>query len=149
MTRNSVLKTFLWYPKDLHKVLEFYKSTFPGFELQSETNLADGQTFIAEFSIYGHKLVAMCTPHGEKFNTSISLSLLVDGQAEVDRIWEAITEKGEPGRCGWCTDEFGVSWQIVPMQMHEHLASADPAKALYANQALMKMSKIVIEDLYE
>ena len=149
MTLATKLKTFLWYPSDLNKVLEFYRRTFPGFELESETHLSDGQTFIAEFSIYGHQLVAMCTPHGEPFNTSISLSLTVDGQEEVDRLWDAITEKGEAGRCGWCTDEFGVSWQIVPMQMHQYLASSDLATAQFANAALMKMSKIVIEDLYE
>lgn len=149
MNHAPKLKTFLWYPSDLDKVLTFYKETFPDFVMESRTHLSDGQTFIAEFSIYGHQLVAMCTPRGEPFNTSISLSLTVDGQEEVDRLWSAITAKGKEGRCGWCTDEFGVSWQIVPSQMHQYLASSDLAVATYANKALMKMNKIVVEDLYE
>jgi predicted 3-demethylubiquinone-9 3-methyltransferase (glyoxalase superfamily) len=73
----------------------------------------------------------------------------VDGQAEVDRLWNAITAKGKPGQCGWCTDEFGLTWQVTPIQMREHLENPDREKAAFANQALMKMTKIVIDGLYE
>lgn len=149
MTRKTELKTFLWYPGNLDEVLAFYKEIFLDFELRSKTQLPDGATFVAEFSILGHQLVAMSSPHGEAFNTSISLSLSVDGQEEVDRLWLALTEKGEVGRCGWCTDQFGVSWQIVPFQMSQYLGDPEPAKARYATEAMMKMNKIVIEDLYE
>jgi len=100
----------------------------------------------AEFSIYGHELVGMGWPGGDTFNNSISLALAVDGQDEVDRMWDAITEDGKAGQCGWCVDPFGVSWQITPIQMGEYLGSSDPEQQAYAWQAMRSMGKIVLKD---
>lgn len=86
---------------------------------------------------------------GPAFNDAISLSLNVDGQDEVDRLWGAITTRGKPGQCGWCVDEFGVSWQVSPVQMREYLENPDPEKARYANNTLRAMNKIIIRDLYQ
>jgi predicted 3-demethylubiquinone-9 3-methyltransferase (glyoxalase superfamily) len=72
----------------------------------------------------------------------------VDGQAEVDRIWDALTAEGKPGKCGWCVDKFGVSWQVSPIQMREWLENKDPEVRAYAWPALMKMTKIIIDDLH-
>ena len=88
-------------------------------------------------------------PGGPKFNDSISLSLNVDGQAEVDRLWDAITHDGEAGQCGWCKDKFGLSWQVSPIQMRDWLENADPAISSYAWQALRGMTKIVIDGLHK
>ena len=77
------------------------------------------------------------------------LHMLMRMFSSVGSLWNAITAKGKPGQCGWCTDEFGLTWQVSPIQMREHLENPDREKAAYANQALMKMSKIIIEDLYE
>ena len=145
MTKPTSLKTFIWFPGNMDAALEVYAETFTDFVLHSDFNPNAGQPrFTADFSIYGHRFIGMNWPGGDPFNNAISLSLGVDGQAEVDRLWNAITAKGKPGQCGWCTDEFGLTWQVSPIQMREHLEN--PA---YANQALMKMSKIIIEDLYE
>ncbi|MFM8926941.1 MAG: hypothetical protein ACKOFA_01905 [Rhodoluna sp.] len=57
--------------------------------------------------------------------------------------------RGKAGRCGWCTDEFGLTWQVGPIQMREHLENPDREKAEYANNALQQMTKINISDLYE
>ena len=150
MTRATALKTFLWFPGNMDEALAFYQSVFEDFKIHSE-NRPDltGPRFTADFSIYGHEFIGMNWPGGEPFNEAISLSLNVDGQAEVDRLWDAITAKGKEGRCGWCTDEFGITWQVSPIQMREHLENPDPLKAKFANDALMRMSKIVIEELYE
>lgn len=150
MTRNTALKTFLWFPGNMDEALAFYERIFTDFVIRSENRpKLDGPRFTANFAIYGHEFIAMNWPGGEPFNDAISLSLNVDGQAEVDRLWAAITERGKEGRCGWCTDEFGVTWQVSPVQMLEYLENSDPKVAVYANEALMKMTKIVIEDLYE
>jgi predicted 3-demethylubiquinone-9 3-methyltransferase (glyoxalase superfamily) len=150
MTRATKLKTFLWFPGNMDEALAFYSETFTDFVIHSENRpKADGPRFTADFSIYGHEFIGMNWPGGEPFNEAISLSLNVDGQDEVDRLWAAITAKGKEGRCGWCTDEFGLTWQVSPIQMREHLENPDRTKAEFANQALMKMTKIVIEDLYE
>ena len=105
MTQPSTLKTFLWYNKGLQDALKFYKATFGEAMVVSEESLNDEYLFIAEFSISGHKLVGMNVQGGETFNSSISLALQVDGQEETDRVWNAITAGGEPGRCGWCIDQ--------------------------------------------
>ena len=149
MTEQTRLKTFIWFPGNMDDALDFYAKTFSDFVIHSE-NRPDpaGARFTADFSIYGHEFIGMNWAGGEPFNDAISLSLNVDGQDEVDRLWDAITAKGKPGRCGWCTDEFGLTWQVSPIQMREHLENPDREKAEYANQALRKMSKIIIRDLY-
>ena len=130
--------------------LAFYSATFIDFVINTENRPApDKPRFTADFSIYGHEFIGMNWPGGPAFNDSVSLSLNVDGQAEVDRLWAAITERGKAGQCGWCVDEFGLSWQVSPIQMREHLENPDREKAAYANDALRKMTKIIIDDLYE
>lgn len=146
--KDPRLTTFLWFESGLDEALELYAQLVSDFEVKSRNlNPANKQLFVAEFSMLGQDFIGMCIPGGEKFNTSISLSLQVDGQDEVDRIWNLITAQGEEGRCGWCKDKFGVSWQVIPYQMQEHLGNPDPEKSLYANSQLMRMNKIIIAEL--
>lgn len=150
MTAKTSLKTFLWFPGNMDDALAFYRETFTDFVINNENRPdPDKPRFTADFSIYGHEFIGMNWPGGPAFNDSVSLSLNVDGQAEVDRLWAAITERGKAGQCGWCVDEFGLSWQVSPIQMREHLENPDRTKAAYANDALRKMSKIIIDDLYQ
>ena len=150
MTKPTTLKTFIWFPGNMDAALEFYAETFTEFVIHSDFNPKPGESrFTADFSICGHNFIGMNWPGGDPFNNANSLSLNVDGQAEVDRLWNTITAKGKPGQCGWCTDEFGLTWQVSPIQMREHLENPDREKAAFANQALMKMTKIIIDDLYE
>ena len=150
MAQLTALKTFLWFPGNMDNALDFYSEIFQDFRINSENRPdPNGPRFTADFSIFGHEFIGMNWPGGPSFNEAISLSLNVDGQDEVDRLWDAITARGKPGNCGWCEDEFGVTWQVSPIQMREHLENPDPVKAQYANQALMKMTKIVVADLFE
>lgn len=143
------LRTFLWFPSDLDGALEFYKETFGDVVIHGENRRGEGAPlFTADFSIYGHEFIGMAISGGPSFNDSISLSIECDGQEETDRLWNAITKEGKAGQCGWCVDKFGVSWQVSPKQMREHLGNPDPVKADYAMQAMRKMGKIVIRDLY-
>lgn len=144
MTKTPVLKTFLWFPGNMEEALAFYVSEL-GAVVHGE-NRPGGKLFTADFQIAGHEFIGMNWPGGPSFNDSISLSLNVDGQDEVDRYWNAITREGTEGQCGWCKDKWGVSWQVSPIQMRDYLESSDPEVASYANEALMKMTKIVIED---
>lgn len=147
MTKSPILKTFLWFPGNLEDALAFYVAEL-GAVVTSE-NKPEGKLFTADFTIAGNSFIGMNWPGGPAFNDSISLSLNVDGQAEVDRYWDAITRDGTAGNCGWCKDAWGVSWQVSPIQMRDYLENPDAEKAAYANQALMKMSKIVIADFVQ
>jgi predicted 3-demethylubiquinone-9 3-methyltransferase (glyoxalase superfamily) len=87
---------------------------------------------------------------GPSFSFAQGISLFVDceDQAEVDEYWEKLTAVGgEPGPCGWLTDKFGVSWQIVPRRLIELLGDEDPEKANRAMEAMLRMGKIEVAEL--
>ena len=98
------------------------------------------------FSVAGQDLAAMDS-HAENdftFNEAVSLALMCENQAEVDRYWAALSEGGEPGPCGWLEDRFGVHWQIVPANIVHWLASDDVAARDRAFEAVMTMGKLDI-----
>lgn len=94
MTKPTALKTFLWFPGNMDAALTFYSEIFADFRIHDD-NRPDpaGPRFTADFSIYGHNFIGMNWPGGDPFNEAISLSLNVDGQEEVDRLWHAITSE--------------------------------------------------------
>lgn len=126
--------------------LAFYQEAM-GAVIHGDHALEPGaKRFTASFTIYGHEFIGLNWEGGPAFNDSISLSLNVDGQEEVDRLWNAITKDGSAGQCGWCKDAWGVSWQVTPMQMSAYLENADPEVSGYAMTALRGMGKIVLAD---
>ena len=124
----------------------FYKEIFGDHMRVSAADLANRNLFTADFAIYGHEFIGMNTPGGDPFNNSISLSIQVDGQDETDRIWRAITTSGAPGRCGWCTDKWGVAWQVTPLQMRDFVGHPDREKAERNWGILREMTKIQLSD---
>ena len=79
---------------------------------------------------------------------TFSIVILCDNQLEVDTYWDAlIANGGQPGRCGWLKDKYGLSWQIVQKQLSECLGNPDPSKAASALNAMMGMSKLIVSDL--
>jgi predicted 3-demethylubiquinone-9 3-methyltransferase (glyoxalase superfamily) len=83
-----------------------------------------------------------------KFNEAISLQVSCKNQDEVDAFWSKLSEGGEEGPCGWLKDRFGVSWQIVPTALLELLGDPDPEKSQRVTEAMLKMKKIQIDELY-
>lgn len=140
MTNPAEIRTFLWFNDGLEEALNFYKETFKEVKVYEE-NRMDGVLFTADFEIFGHRFIGMNTPGGPTFNDSISISVQCDGQDETDRLWDAITREGQAGRCGWCKDKWGLSWQITPFQMRDYLAG-NPENW----QILRDMTKIVLSD---
>jgi predicted 3-demethylubiquinone-9 3-methyltransferase (glyoxalase superfamily) len=147
MTQPSALKTFLWFQNDLEEALAFYRETFKDVVVREENRMGEGAPlFTADFTIFGHEFIGMCIEGGPAFNSAISLSIQCDGQEETDRLWAAITKEGAEGQCGWCTDKWGVSWQITPMQMRDFLGHEDPEKAQKNWESLRSMGKIQLSD---
>ena len=145
--QKTSLKTFLWFSGGLEEALDFYTATFGDVVILSKNRMGD-VLFTADFSIFGHDFIGMNWAGGDKFNDSISLSLNVDGQEEVDRLWNAITAEGREGQCGWCYDKWGLTWQVSPIQMRQWLENPDQETREYANNALRGMKKIVIDELH-
>ncbi len=147
MTQPSALKTFLWFQNDLEEALAFYRETFKDVVVREENRMGEGAPlFTADFTIFGHEFIGMCIEGGPAFNSAISLSIQCDGQEETDRLWAAIRKEGAEGQCGWCTDKWGVSWQITPMQMRDFLGHEDPEKAQKNWESLRSMGKIQLSE---
>ena len=142
MAASPQVKTFLWFQSDLDSALSFYTKTFIDVLVREENRNEAGELFTADFTICGHEFIAMCHTGGPEFNSSISISIQCDGQQETDRLWSAITAEGAEGQCGWCTDKWGVSWQITPLQMRDFLGHPDQKIAQHNWQALRGMKKI-------
>jgi predicted 3-demethylubiquinone-9 3-methyltransferase (glyoxalase superfamily) len=87
-------------------------------------------------------------PAGFGFNESISFFVRAETQERIDELWERLTaDGGEPGRCGWLKDKYGLSWQSIPPALDELLYDPDPERAKRAMQAMLGMSKLDIEEL--
>ncbi len=140
----------LWFDGQAEQAATFYVSLFPDSRIDSVTQAPgdypagkQGDVLIIMFTLAGRRFQALNGSSAFKFNEAISLSISVDGQGEVDRLWEALTaDGGSPGQCGWLKDKYGLSWQVVPREMERLMGGPDPASAKRAMQAMMTMTKI-------
>jgi predicted 3-demethylubiquinone-9 3-methyltransferase (glyoxalase superfamily) len=82
-----------------------------------------------------------------RMTPAASIEVHVEDQAEVDRLWEALLDGGEAMRCGWLTDRFGVTWQIVPRAFLRLMLTTDDAVAARVTEAMMGMIKLDIAGL--
>lgn len=139
----------LWFDTQAEEAAEFYVSVFPDASIKSVSRGPDGKAFTVEFELLGERYTALNGGPLFTFNEAFSIFVTVDGQEEVDYYWNALTaDGGEESRCGWLKDKYGLSWQIVPKQLGECLGSSDPAVSSHAMASMMKMSKIVVSELY-
>lgn len=147
---------FLWFERNnALEAAEFYTSLFPDSRItdvhkaRTDTpNAKQGDVLLVSFTLAGRNYSAMNGGPHDAFNDSISLSVLCEDQAEVDRLWAALTaDGGKPVACGWLKDKYGMSWQIVPKRMMELLADPDLAKGKRAMEAMFHMVKFDIAAL--
>jgi predicted 3-demethylubiquinone-9 3-methyltransferase (glyoxalase superfamily) len=104
----------------------------------------------AVFSLHGQDFMAMdsAQEHNFTFNEAVSLYVNCESQAEVNRLWEALTaDGGEESQCGWLKDRFGLSWQIIPNALIELMGDEDAGKAQRVTEAMLQMRKIDIAGL--
>jgi len=144
----------LWFNGNAKEAVDYYVSVFEDSKVLStqyypksaEEGLADfqielaGKPLVIEFEIYGQKFVAINA--GPEFTLSEAVSFAIDckDQAEIDYFWEKLSHVPEAEQCGWCKDQFGLSWQVVPENMGELMQEPDAFKNM------MQMHKIVIAD---
>lgn len=144
----------LWYPEKAEEAVKFYVSLLPGSSLDSVTALPAespsgpaGSVKVIEFTLAGQPYMAIEAGPMEPFNHAISLLVNCDDQAEVDRLWDALSKGGSVEQCGWLKDRYGVSWQIVPTVLGKMMQDPDRARAKRVAEAMLKMVKLDIEGL--
>jgi len=137
------------------EAINFYNSLFENSEICVIVHAPKGENesgqkvLYSQFNLNGSEFIIMENEfeHAFNFNEAISFAVNCKGQKEVDYFWDKFIEEGTESMCGWLKDKFGVSWQIVPEELHKALGNPDPAKAQKAMQAMLKMKKIIIADL--
>ena len=144
----TAVTPFLWFDDDLSDALDLYGELFDDAVVHSRQEGPDGKLFGAEFEVGGQRFSAMNAGPQHPHTPAFSMFTVVDGQGEVDRLWEALTaDGGEPGNCGWLKDRFGLSWQIVPQQFLDLMSSGDGAQSQRVMGAMMQMHKMDVAAL--
>lgn len=140
---------FLMFDDQLDAAIDLYMATFPDSEVLSRSRAGgDGPMVSAEFVVGGQRFLAYNGGPYFKFTQAFSIFIDCDDQAEVDRYWDALVKAGaKPAQCGWITDPFGVSWQIVPKRFMELLADPNPKKVQAVVAAMMTMEKLDVAAL--
>jgi predicted 3-demethylubiquinone-9 3-methyltransferase (glyoxalase superfamily) len=143
----------LWFDTEGEEAATFYTSVFPNSRIADVTRYGEvgprpaGTVMVVSFELAGQKFIALNGGPEFAFSEAISFQVSCESQDEVDRFWNALSEGGQEGPCGWLKDRFGVSWQIVPTALPALLGDPDPERSQRAMGAMLKMKKIVIADL--
>ena len=144
---------FLWFDHQAEEAANLYISLFQDSKITNISRYGaagpgpQGSVFTVNFVLEGQEFIALNGGPIFKFNESISFFVECPTQAEVDRLWDKLTEGGEEVQCGWLKDKYGLTWQIVPSGLNELLNGQDAEGSHRAMQAMLKMKKLDIEKL--
>lgn len=145
----SKVTPFLMFNDQLEGAIAFYTETFPDSMVRNVASRGeDGPITSAEFVVGGQSFMGY--NGGPHFTFSQGFSLFVDcaDQQEVDAYWKKMVDAGaRPLQCGWITDQFGVTWQIVPRRFMELIKDKDRARVQRVIEAMMQMEKLDVAGL--
>lgn len=141
----------LWFDGNAKEAVNFYVSVFPDGKIISteyypdsvEEGLADfqlglaGKVLTVEFEILGMRFVAINAGPEFTFNESVSFSVPCKDQEEIDYYWEKLSKVPESEQCGWCKDQYGLSWQIVPANMDQLMKKPNAFKTMMAQHKIV------------
>jgi len=144
----------LWFVDNAVEAAHFYVSLFPDSRVDSVTPIpADtpsgpaGSVPVVEFTLAGQPFMAISAGPLDAFNHAISFIVNCDDQAEIDRLWDALSAGGAIEMCGWLKDRYGVSWQIVPTVLGEMMKDPDRDRARRVTEVMLQMKKFDIARL--
>jgi predicted 3-demethylubiquinone-9 3-methyltransferase (glyoxalase superfamily) len=143
--------TNLWFDTEAEQAAEYYCSIFEDSRIVSVVNYPEGTDkagtpVTVEWEMLGQTFVGINGGPEFTFSEAISLQIVCEDQAEIDRHWERLTDGGSEGQCGWCKDRFGLSWQVTPRGV-DQLFTGDPEASARAMQAMFGMQKLDIAAL--
>lgn len=145
----------LWYAKEAEEAARFYASIFPDSRIDRVTSLMSesssgppGSVKVVDFTLFGQRFQAISAGPHHEFNDAISMIVLCDDQAELDRYRNALIERGGKAQaCGWLIDRYGLRWQIIPAVLEKMMRDSDPARAKRVSDAFLRMVKVDIAEL--
>lgn len=137
------------------EAMEHYTSIFKNSKIVATNRYEEGEGdkvgFVKHgvFELNGERFIALDSsmPHAFAFNEGVSFIINCKTQEEVNDFWTKLCEGGKPSQCGWLTDKFGVSWQIVPTVLADMMSDGDPERYERVVNALMQMTKLDIAAL--
>ncbi|GEP10588.1 VOC family protein [Methylobacterium gnaphalii] len=149
------VSTCLWFERDAEEAARFYTSLIPGSAIEHVQRSPGpwpagetGDVILVVFNLAGQSYQGLNGGNRADYGTAASISVTCQDQAEVDRLWAALTaDGGSEIQCGWLRDRWGVPWQIVPEIMIRLLADPDPAVAGRAFAAMTTMVKLDVAAL--
>ena len=147
------IRPFLWFDGKAEEAALFYIGIFKNATLGSVMRYGDagpgpkGSVMLVTFTIEEREFIALNGSSQFSFTPAISFFVTCETQEEVDTYWERLRDGGNPLQCGWITDKYGVTWQIVPSGLTDMLQDEKQAKATAVMQAMMQMVKLDIRQL--
>ena len=138
----------LWFDFNAEDAVAHYLAIFDKSRIVSKTRHGEAfpdrasKVLTILFEIDGQQILALNGGPQFKFTPALSLIVNCDDQAEIDALWEKLSEGGAPGQCGWLTDRFGVSWQIVPNIVPRVMQTGDAAAMERLMRAVLPMTKL-------
>ena len=144
----------LWFDGNAEEAARFYASLLPDSRVDKVHRAPGdypagraGDVLTVEFTLMGRPFVGLNGGPHFKFNEAVSFQILVQTQAEIESLTDALSAVPEAEQCGWVKDRYGLSWQIVPRMLPQLLGDADPARAKRAFESMMRMKRIDIATL--
>ncbi len=140
---------FLWFDGNAEEAAKFYISIFDNSRIMSTSPGPNGKIMHVVFQLEGQDFFALNGGPHYTFTPAISFFVSCTTQDEVDSLWEKLAAGGMKQQCGWVTDKFGVTWQVIPESLGELLHDPHPVKSQRVMQAMLQMEKIDIAKLHE
>ena len=145
--------TCLWFDDKAEEAVKFYTSIFKDSKVSHVARYGknmpgkEGSVVTVEVELNGQKFIALNGGPHFKLTPAISVMVNCETQDEIDHYWEKLLEGGAPQQCGWLTDKFGLTWQIVPAEIAGMWKNGTPVQTQKMMEALMKMIKLDIKTL--
>ena len=145
--------TCLWFDTQAEEAAQFYTSVFKDARMGRVSRYTEagprpaGMVITAEFELNGQKFLALNGGPEFPFTEAISFQIPCADQDEVDYYWERLTDGGQEVACGWLTDKYGMSWQVMPNAFNEMMSDPDPEKVQRTMAAMLKMTKLDVAEL--
>ena len=143
----------LWFDTQAEEAARLYTSLFKNSKILQTTHYGEagpgpkGSVMTVRFTLNGQEFMGLNGGPVVRFNEAVSFVVKCETQKELDTVWQQLAEGGSEVQCGWLTDKFGVSWQVVPAVLEKLVDDKTPDKRDRVMKALLPMKKLDIAAL--